>query len=193
MNWCHASEATWWWMEGRPTRRTLGPHSPSTASSSWWVEGWKNNSSMILHPFKVQYLEHECSAAYTFRFIEYGRWWGSCLDYSISVLLMFLVYGSIYWFGCGWLVLQALLQVQGGCRRCQMVCVVPGTGQRTREPMLSLASARGSSMLFGVHASAPGAAEERVVSIGTAVEVTMKWWWMEGVMCLAYGPLRWSV
>lgn len=65
-------------------------------------------------------------------------------------------------------------QVQGGCRRCQMVCVVPGSGQRTREPMLSLASARGSSMLFGVHASAPDAAEERVVSVGAAIEVTMK-------------------
>lgn len=55
-----------------------------------------------------------------------------------------------------------------------MVCVVPGSGQRTKEPMLSLASARGSSMLFGVHALAPDAAEERVMSVGAAVEVVKK-------------------
>ncbi|KAG7172880.1 Molybdenum cofactor sulfurase-like, partial [Homarus americanus] len=43
-------------------------------------------------------------------------------------------------------------QIQGGCRRCQMVCVVPDTGERTREPMLTLSATRGSSMKFGVHA-----------------------------------------
>lgn len=57
-----------------------------------------------------------------------------------------------------------------------MVCVVPGSGQRTKEPMLSLSSARGSSMLFGVHASAPPAPEkeERRLCVGAAVVVTMK-------------------
>lgn len=57
-----------------------------------------------------------------------------------------------------------------------MVCVVPGSGQRTKEPMLSLSSARGSSMLFGVHASAPPAPEkeERRLCVGAAVVVTTK-------------------
>lgn len=45
-------------------------------------------------------------------------------------------------------------QIQGGCRRCQMVCVIPDTGERTREPMLTLSATRGSSMAFGVHAKA---------------------------------------
>ncbi|XP_071531083.1 molybdenum cofactor sulfurase isoform X2 [Panulirus ornatus] len=45
-------------------------------------------------------------------------------------------------------------QIEGGCRRCQMVSVVPGTGERTQEPMLTLAATRGSSMKFGVHATA---------------------------------------
>lgn len=68
------------------------------------------------------------------------------------------------------------LKVQGCCRRCQMVCVVPGSGQRTREPMLSLSAARGSSMLFGVHAStSPAPAEEkRKLFVGASVKVTMK-------------------
>ncbi|KAK8384889.1 hypothetical protein O3P69_014454 [Scylla paramamosain] len=68
------------------------------------------------------------------------------------------------------------LQVQGCCRRCQMVCVVPGSGQRTREPMLSLSAARGSSMLFGVHASAlpASAKEKRELCVGASVKVTVK-------------------
>ncbi|MPC12250.1 Molybdenum cofactor sulfurase [Portunus trituberculatus] len=68
------------------------------------------------------------------------------------------------------------LQVQGCCRRCQMVCVVPGSGQRTREPMLSLSAARGSSMLFGVHASASPAPakEKRELCMGASIKVTMK-------------------
>ncbi|KAG0729488.1 Molybdenum cofactor sulfurase [Chionoecetes opilio] len=65
--------------------------------------------------------------------------------------------------------------LKAGCRRCQMVCVVPGSGQRTKEPMLSLASARGPSMLFGVHASALPTTQqgERRLCVGS-VTVTMK-------------------
>ena len=57
-----------------------------------------------------------------------------------------------------------------------MVCVVPGSGQRTREPMLSLSAARGTSMLFGVHASAPPTPEEekRKLCVGALVQVTLK-------------------
>ncbi|KAK4303906.1 hypothetical protein Pmani_024112 [Petrolisthes manimaculis] len=45
------------------------------------------------------------------------------------------------------------LQIQSKCRRCQMVCVSPTTGQRSKEPMLTLTTTRGSNMWFGVHAT----------------------------------------
>lgn len=34
-----------------------------------------------------------------------------------------------------------------------MVCVSPSTGQRSKEPMLTLTNTRGSNMWFGVHAT----------------------------------------
>lgn len=68
-------------------------------------------------------------------------------------------------------------QIQGGCRRCQMVCVVPDTCERTREPLLTLVATRGSSMKFGVHAKAiiPGECTENAaltVTVGIPVEST---------------------
>ncbi|XP_064078454.1 molybdenum cofactor sulfurase-like [Macrobrachium nipponense] len=44
------------------------------------------------------------------------------------------------------------LQVQGGCMRCQMIGVASDSGERTREPMLTLGRVRGSSMMFGIYA-----------------------------------------
>ncbi|XP_047480328.1 molybdenum cofactor sulfurase-like [Penaeus chinensis] len=45
-------------------------------------------------------------------------------------------------------------KVQGGCNRCQMVGVIPETGERMKEPMITLAATRGSYMNFGIHAAA---------------------------------------
>ncbi|XP_066964201.1 LOW QUALITY PROTEIN: molybdenum cofactor sulfurase-like [Macrobrachium rosenbergii] len=44
------------------------------------------------------------------------------------------------------------LQIQGGCRRCQMIGVASDSGERTKEPMLTLGRVRGSSMMFGIYA-----------------------------------------
>ncbi|KAL7646918.1 UNVERIFIED_CONTAM: hypothetical protein RMT77_002175 [Armadillidium vulgare] len=44
-------------------------------------------------------------------------------------------------------------KVLGHCNRCQMVNVNPKTGERSKEPMLSLGKCRGPSMPFGIHSS----------------------------------------
>ncbi|RXG58603.1 Molybdenum cofactor sulfurase [Armadillidium vulgare] len=44
-------------------------------------------------------------------------------------------------------------KVLGHCNRCQMVNVNPRTGERSKEPMLSLGKCRGPSMPFGIHSS----------------------------------------
>ncbi|XP_069121921.1 molybdenum cofactor sulfurase 3-like [Argopecten irradians] len=40
---------------------------------------------------------------------------------------------------------------QGGCSRCQMICIDQTTGQRGLEPLKSLASWRGRKIPFGIH------------------------------------------
>lgn len=43
--------------------------------------------------------------------------------------------------------------VLGKCVRCQMICMNPETGERSKEPMATLGSTRGSLMPFGIHSS----------------------------------------
>ncbi|XP_037082509.1 molybdenum cofactor sulfurase-like [Pollicipes pollicipes] len=43
------------------------------------------------------------------------------------------------------------LRMLGDCSRCQMICVDQATGERSREPLLTLSAARGRRMPFGVH------------------------------------------
>ncbi|KAK7077079.1 hypothetical protein SK128_012878 [Halocaridina rubra] len=47
-----------------------------------------------------------------------------------------------------------VFEIQEGCRRCEMICINPDTSKKYKEPMLTLAIVRGSSMMFGVHAKA---------------------------------------
>lgn len=63
------------------------------------------------------------------------------------------------------------LDVLGGCRRCQMVCVDQETGGRESDVFLTLAKMRriGGRVLFGVHCSL-GEGKGRVVSVGDMVE-----------------------
>ncbi|XP_042860598.1 molybdenum cofactor sulfurase-like isoform X2 [Penaeus japonicus] len=64
-------------------------------------------------------------------------------------------------------------KVQGGCQRCQMVGVIPETGERMKEPMITLAATRGSYMKFGIHAAAIGSESgDDTISVRSGVSVT---------------------
>ncbi|XP_027207990.2 molybdenum cofactor sulfurase isoform X1 [Penaeus vannamei] len=64
-------------------------------------------------------------------------------------------------------------KVQGGCNRCQMVGVIPETGERMKEPMITLAATRGSYMKFGIHAAAVSSVSiDETISVRSKVRVT---------------------
>lgn len=75
-----------------------------------------------------------------------------------------------------WRVLQVGgggLQVQllGGCRRCQMVCIDQGTGVKDEEPFVTLAKTRrrDGKVFFGQHACASGYGS---IAVGDSVEIS---------------------
>ncbi len=64
-----------------------------------------------------------------------------------------------------------VLDVLGGCRRCQMVCVDQQSAEKDREPFTTLAKTRrvGGRVLFGVHAAlAQGTGRE--IKVGESVQ-----------------------
>ncbi|CAL4060995.1 unnamed protein product, partial [Meganyctiphanes norvegica] len=66
-----------------------------------------------------------------------------------------------------------LMNIQGLCRRCQMVCVEPSTSQRSREPMLTLAATRGAAMNFGVHGAViQKLKEETFINVKSKINIT---------------------
>lgn len=54
-----------------------------------------------------------------------------------------------------------------------MVGVIPETGERMKEPMITLAATRGSYMNFGIHAAAISPVfNDQTISVGSRVSVT---------------------
>lgn len=54
-----------------------------------------------------------------------------------------------------------------------MVGVIPETGERMKEPMITLAATRGSYMKFGIHAAAIGSESgDDTISVRSGVSVT---------------------
>jgi len=69
------------------------------------------------------------------------------------------------------------LDILGSCRRCQMVCVDQGTGEKNEEPFVTLAKTRRreGKVYFGVHAALVGGegrvrVGDRVVGVGRGEE-----------------------
>lgn len=60
-----------------------------------------------------------------------------------------------------------VLEFLGGCRRCQMVCIDQGSGERDQEPFVTLAKTRrfGGRVVFGVHTALVGGGGERGGSV----------------------------
>lgn len=54
-----------------------------------------------------------------------------------------------------------------------MVGVIPETGERMKEPMITLAATRGSYMKFGIHAAAVSSVSiDETISVKSKVRVT---------------------
>ncbi|XP_048728647.2 molybdenum cofactor sulfurase-like isoform X2 [Ostrea edulis] len=60
---------------------------------------------------------------------------------------------------------------QGGCSRCQMVCLDQETGQRGREPLRTLAVDRGRKIPFGIHVRNEGHVEGGQLRVGDKVRL----------------------
>lgn len=62
-------------------------------------------------------------------------------------------------------------EILGGCRRCQMVCVDQRSGERSEEPLVTLAKKRrfGGKVLFGVHTALLSDSASASVGVGDQV------------------------
>ncbi|XP_050405457.1 molybdenum cofactor sulfurase isoform X1 [Patella vulgata] len=59
---------------------------------------------------------------------------------------------------------------QGGCSRCQMICLDQTTGTRSKEPLKTLASWRGRKVPFGIHVRMESLSEtQNVLTVGDTV------------------------
>jgi molybdenum cofactor sulfurtransferase len=82
------------------------------------------------------------------------------------------------WAEDEWKILQiggdngAVLDVLGGCRRCQMVCVDQETAQKDAEPFVTLAKTRrfGGRVLFGVHGALGDGKTTASVKVGDVAQ-----------------------
>lgn len=59
---------------------------------------------------------------------------------------------------------------QGGCTRCQMICLDQETGQRSKEPLRTLAVSRGRKIPFGIHVRNDAHAEGARLRVGDIVQ-----------------------
>ncbi|XP_061178018.1 molybdenum cofactor sulfurase-like [Saccostrea echinata] len=60
---------------------------------------------------------------------------------------------------------------QGGCTRCQMICLDQETGQRSREPLRTLAVCRGRKIPFGIHIRNDEQTEDAKLRVGDLVKL----------------------
>ncbi|XP_062591879.1 molybdenum cofactor sulfurase-like [Saccostrea cucullata] len=60
---------------------------------------------------------------------------------------------------------------QGGCTRCQMICLDQETGQRSREPLRTLAMCRGRKIPFGIHLRNEKETDSAKLRVGDLVQV----------------------
>lgn len=60
---------------------------------------------------------------------------------------------------------------QGGCTRCQMICLDQETGQRSKEPLRTLAVSRGRKIPFGIHVRNDAHAEGARLRVGDIVQL----------------------
>ncbi|XP_076456194.1 molybdenum cofactor sulfurase-like [Babylonia areolata] len=58
---------------------------------------------------------------------------------------------------------------QGQCSRCGMICLNQNTGEKTREPLRTLAAWRGGKVYFGVYMRKLGSEDRPLLRVGSAV------------------------
>jgi len=71
------------------------------------------------------------------------------------------------------------MKINGPCNRCQMICIDQDTGEKSKEPLLTLASTRGHKIHFGIYLGIPRAenqskklGEKGLIEIGAPVIVS---------------------